>query len=95
MRKRTFKITVCFEARPSGRLRAYSEDVPGLTVSNTYIDRVLEDVPEALSIILSARLDAAVEVEPLGDVREALESNGFIVPQPFVPRPKEYVAICQ
>jgi hypothetical protein len=93
MQKRTFKVTVCFEVRPSGRLRAYSKDVPGLAVSNMHLDRILEDVSDALSIILSARLDAAVEIEPLGDVRDALESNGRVVPQPFVPGPKDYVAI--
>jgi hypothetical protein len=56
VRTRTFKLTVCFEARPDGGLRAYS---------------------------------------PLGDIREALESNDIVTPKAFVPGPREYVAIRQ
>ena len=95
VRTRTFKLTVCFEARPDGGLRAYSDDVPGLVLSSPDIDGVLEDVTEALKIILSERLGANVEVAPLGDIREALESNGIVAPKAFVPGPREYVAIRQ
>lgn len=94
-RRRTFKITVCFESRPDGGLRAYSEDVPGLVLSNTDIDGVLEDVPAALSVILSERLKAEIEVEPLPGIREALEDNGIVAPKGFIPGPREYVAIRQ
>ena len=95
VRTRTFKLTVCFEARPDGGLRAYSDDVPGLVLSSPDIDGVLGDVTEALKIILSERLGANVEVAPLGDIREALESNGIVAPKAFVPGPREYVAIRQ
>ena len=61
---RTFKLTVCFEARPDGGLRAYSDDVPGLVLSSPDVDGVLEDVTEALKFILSERLGADVEVAP-------------------------------
>ena len=61
---RTFKLTVCFEARPDGGLRAYSDDVPGLVLSSPDVDGVLEDVTEALKFILSERLGANVEVAP-------------------------------
>jgi hypothetical protein len=93
MSSRTFKLTVCFEARPDGGLRAYSDDVPGLILSSTDIDGVLEDVTEVLQVILSERLKANIEVEPLGDIREVLESNGIVGPKKFVPGPREYVAI--
>jgi hypothetical protein len=90
-----FKITVCFESRPDGGLRAYSDDVPGLVLSSLDIDGVLEDVPNALSVILSERLNAEIEVEPLPNIREALEDNGIVSPQRFIPGPREYVAIRQ
>jgi hypothetical protein len=93
MPNRTFKITVCFEARPDGGLRAYSNDVPGLVLSSTDIDGVLEDVTKALAVILSERLRADVEVEPLGNIREALENNGIVAPKSLVPGLQEYVAI--
>jgi hypothetical protein len=86
-----FKITVCFESRPDGGLRAYSDDVPGLVLSSMDVDGVLADVTEALKVILSDRLNVDIEVEPLADIREVLENRG-IVPQRFVPGPKEYVA---
>ena len=73
-----FKIIVCFEARPDGGLRAYSNDVPGLVLSSPDIDGVLEDVTEALKVILSERLQAEIDVEPLGDIREALENDGIV-----------------
>jgi hypothetical protein len=95
MLSRTFKITVCFEARPDGGLRAYSDDVPGLVLSSPDIDGVLGDVTQALSVILSERFKANVKVEPLAGIREALESNGVVAPKAFVVGPREYVAIRQ
>lgn len=94
MSDRTFKITVCFEARPDGGLRAYSNDVPGLVLSSTNVDGVLADVTEALSYILSERLHAQIVVRPLEDIRAMLESNGIVGGEtPFPPGSKEYVAI--
>ena len=95
MSPRSFKLTVCFEQRPDGGLRAYSDDVPGLVLSSMDIDGVLEDVAEALKVILSERLHADIEVEPLGNIREALESNGIVAPERIVSGPREYVAIRQ
>jgi hypothetical protein len=95
MAQRIFRLTVCFESRPDGGLRAYSDDVPGLVLSSMDIDGVLEDVTEALKVILSARLNTEVEIEPLGDIREALENDGIVEPRRFIPGPKEYVAIRQ
>jgi hypothetical protein len=92
---RPFKLTVCFESRPDGGVRAYSDDVPGLVLSSANIDGVLEDVTAALKVILTARLGTQIDVAPLGDIREALESNGIVAPKTFVPGPKEYVAIRQ
>jgi hypothetical protein len=89
---RTFKVTVCFESRPDGGLRVYSDDVPGLVLSSMDVDGVLEDVTEALKFILSERLHAQVDVEPLGDIREVLENKKIVEPRGFAPGLKEYVA---
>lgn len=92
MADKTYKITVCFEARPDGGLRAYSDDVPGLVLSSMDIDGVLADVIEALSFILSQKMHQEVQVRPLEDVRAMLENNGVVGPR-AVPGSKEYVAI--
>lgn len=93
MSDRTFKITVCFEPRPDGGLRVYSDDVPGLVLSSTDIDGVLADVTEALSFILSEQMHGKVEVRPLEDIRAMLETNGIVAARRAAPGPKEYVAI--
>lgn len=94
MNNRSFKLTVCFEQRPDGGLRAWSEDVPGLVLSHTDVDGVLDDVTAALKVILSHRFGAEIDVKPLDDIREILEQDGIVAPKGFVPGPKEYVASC-
>ena len=64
-------------------------------LSSTDIEGVLEDVTEALKVILSERLHAEVEIEPLGDIREALEDEGIVEPKTPISGPREYVAIRQ
>jgi hypothetical protein len=95
MSGRTFKITICFESRQDGGLRAYSDDVPGLVLSSTDIDGVIDEVPTVLSVILSDRLGTEIEVKPLASIREALEDNGIVEPRGFIPGPREYVVIRQ
>ncbi|OJU66338.1 MAG: hypothetical protein BGO05_11870 [Rhizobiales bacterium 63-7] len=87
-----FKITVCFEERPGGGLRVWSEDIPGLVLSSSSVDRVLEDVKAALEAIISHDLKEPIVVEPLEDIRRALAREGVIDERPIVPGPKEYVA---
>ena len=94
MSRRPFKVTVCFEQRPDGGLRAWSEDVPGLVLSHTNIDGVLADVTEALKVILSYKFNAEIDVQPLPNMREVLENNGIVAPKNFAPGPREYVATC-
>ncbi|NDV87782.1 hypothetical protein GTW51_13835 [Aurantimonas aggregata] len=83
-----------FESRPDGGLRAWSDDVPGLVLSHTDIDGVLADICPAMETILSARLKAEIEVEPLRNIREILENGGIVEPRSFMPTQKEYVAYC-
>ena len=78
MRDAPTKVTVCFERRPDGGLRVWSEDVPGLVLSHTDVDGVLDDVKDALALILSSRFNETVEVQPLPDLRQALENKGVI-----------------
>ena len=94
MNTRAFKLTVCFEKRADGGLRAWSDDVPGLVLSHLDPDSVLADVPEALKVILSHQWQTDTDVKPLGDIREALERHGVVTPTGFIPDIREYVATC-
>lgn len=93
-KNQAFKITVCFEERPGGGLRAWSDDVPGLVLSHSDVDAVLADVTEGLGTILSHRFGRRIEVRPLPGIREALEDEGIVPPAGFIPGPKDYVATC-
>ncbi len=92
MSTRSFKLTVCFEARSDGGLRAWSDDVPGLVLSHLDADSLLADVPEALKVILSHQWNAEADVRALGDIREALQNHGVIPSQGTDPGFREYVA---
>jgi hypothetical protein len=48
------KITVTFEHRDDGGLRAYSNDVPGFVLSHSDPAKVLADIKPALEGILPA-----------------------------------------
>lgn len=76
-----FKIIVCFERRPDGGLRAWSDDVPGFVLSHHDASALLADITPALDTILSARLGEDVITQPLGDVRAALEDSGVVTPE--------------
>lgn len=65
MPNRAMKVTVTFESRPGGGLRAWSDDVPGLVLSHADVDAVLEDVKTAIEAILSERLHDHEEDRPM------------------------------
>ena len=91
---RYYKVVVCFERRPDGGLRAWSDSVPGFVLSHKDIDLLLADIQPALEFILSERFGANVLAEPLDDLRGELESCGVVDPKaPQLPRQKEYVAL--
>lgn len=92
MAERSLKLTVIFESRPGGGLRVWSDDLPGFVLSHSNIDGVLEDVKRGIETILSHRLGVEIEVEPLGDVREALEFRGVLAHQKVTFGPREFVA---
>ena len=90
-----FKITVNFEGRADGGLRAWSEEIPGLVLSHANVDELLADVPVAIQTIISHMVNREILVSPLGDIRELLEDHGVVAPKVTVPRSRDYVAHCE
>lgn len=90
--RRFFKVVVCFERRPDGGLRAWSEDVPEFVLSHKNVDALLADIKPALEVILSAKFGEDILTEPLVDLREALEERGIIERRAELPLSWEYVA---
>lgn len=86
------KVVVTFERRPDGGLRAYADGVPGFVLSHSDPASLLSDVPSALSVILSARLGADVEMHPLENVETVLENAGVLQPTDSFVNVKEFVA---
>jgi hypothetical protein len=73
-----FKVSVDFERREDGGLRAYSNDVPGFVLSHRDCDAVLGEVVPVLETILSDMFNKPIRVKELHDVRESLEDAGVI-----------------
>jgi hypothetical protein len=48
------RVTVCFERREDGGLRAYSDDIPGLVLSHSDPQKLLADVMPALEVLETA-----------------------------------------
>lgn len=62
-----FKITVCFQEREDGGLRAWSDDVPGFVLSHPDPQALIDDIEPALETILTAVHGTRVLVAPLLD----------------------------
>ena len=62
---RTFKVVLKLEWRDDGGLRVWSDDVPGLVLSNADPRRVIADIAPALETILSHVLGRRVEARRL------------------------------
>lgn len=89
VRQEFVKITVNFETREDGGLRAWSDDVPGFVLSHSDCEALMADVQPALEVILSARFDTPVHVEKL------LEASAVLQPvaDPCLPPTRrEYVS---
>ncbi|MEO8927306.1 MAG: hypothetical protein ABI306_09095 [Caulobacteraceae bacterium] len=67
-RSQQFKVTVKFERRGDGGLRAWSPDVPGLVLSNLDPDKVMADIEPAMEAILSERLGCKVRAHRLAKI---------------------------
>ena len=91
-RHKMLKITVHFERRVDGGLRAWSDDVPGFVLSHSDPLLVLDDVEPALETILAARYECKVVVCPLSPPEEfSLEPELFVEPH-MIPSQREYAS---
>lgn len=89
-RDRYIKVSVIFERRPDGGLRAYSDDVPGLVLSGHDANAVFEDVIPAIEVLLLENSGIKAKFKPVMGLRAALENDGFLPPKNTETR--EYVA---
>lgn len=94
MSNKPFKVTVCFEGREDGGLRAWSPDLPGFVLSHRNVDALLADVEPVLKELLRFQLETDVSVERLESLREALEDSGVVSPHAAPGEKKEYLAYC-
>ncbi len=72
-RRQTLKIEVFFDFRDDGGLRAWSPDVPELVLSHSDPRKVIDDVPAALEMILSAKFDCAIRIDVDGDTTSVID----------------------
>lgn len=61
----TFKVVVRVERRSDGGLRVWSDDIPGLVLSNRDPHKVMADIVPAIEAILSEALGCKVEASQL------------------------------
>lgn len=66
-------ITVKFETRPGGGLRAWSDDLPGFVLSHSDANAVLADVEPVLSVMLSELYGRHIRVERAETPRDEAE----------------------
>ena len=89
-----FKFDVIFEKREDGGLMAYSEDVPGFTLSHSDSCAVFNDVKPSLEFILSKMYKSRVVVAPLHAIRSDLVRDGFVQDVTDIPVGRqEYVVV--
>lgn len=87
-----FKVTVTFEPREDGGVRAYSADVPGLVLSSRNVAGLIDDVPTVLQVCLSHQFQEQVLVEPLADIHQIVRDRFASPEMTAAPGPKEFVA---
>lgn len=68
-------IAVDFQQREGGGLRASSPDVPGLILSSSNVDALLNDVAPAIEHILKMNYGLDVEMRPLTEFKTFLASR--------------------
>jgi hypothetical protein len=90
--RRFFKLVVCFERRPDGRLRAWNEDVPEFVLLCENVEVLLADIRPAFEIMLLTKFGENIVAEPLVDLCEALEERGIVERRAELPLRWEYVA---
>src|SRR5215468_7375473 len=79
-RDQSIKVTVHFERREDGGLTVWSDDLPGLTLSNRDPALVLKDVKPAIEGLVTDILGKRVRVEPLVALHEVLHPETTVKP---------------
>ena len=72
------KVTVTFERRDDGGLRVWSDDVPGLLLSNPDANAVIGDVIPALETLFKHNRHMDVQFAPVTDVHSYLKEAGVL-----------------
>ncbi|WP_370030669.1 hypothetical protein [Qipengyuania mesophila] len=80
------KLTVRFEKRDDGGLRAWCDDLPGFVLSHSDAQAVIRDVEPALEAMLAAKYECKVRVYPLTqpekfDLTPELSIPAFMIPK--------------
>jgi hypothetical protein len=92
----SYKVTVCLE-KDGDRIRAWSDDVPGLVLSSTDVRGLLADVVTALELILSEKFKVDIKVQELVSIEDAMRNShdaDTIPHAAFLSAAREYVAFC-
>jgi|GEM_PF-5680507 len=82
------RVSVIFEKRSDGGLRAHSDDVPGFVLSSDDQEKVLADVAPALAVIISELVGRAVSVHLLEPWQKFQRGEEFV---PFTGEGRETV----
>lgn len=102
----SFKIVLKIQRRADGGVRIWSDDVPGLVLSNKDPQKVLDDIKPALEAILSEAMGCQITAhalhrfphlaKPAAEPRRAVAKRREpVLPSFFSPRRKtlEYAAL--
>jgi hypothetical protein len=90
----TYKVVLHLERRWDGGLRVWSDDVPGLVLSNRDCSKVYADIKPALEFILTEALGFRVEAHLLGRLNIESKADSHL-PPPIIeghPGTLEYAA---
>ena len=94
VRQHMLKLTVMFDRREDGGLRAWSDDLPGFVLSSADAEAVICDVEPALAAMLSAKYGCEVKVFSLATPEQFDTTPDFSIPAFMIPS-REYASqIC-
>lgn len=83
MEEATIKVVIRVQRRSDGGLRVWSDDVPGLVLSNKDPQKVLADIKPALEAILSEAFGCKVQAHQLSRMPAAKPQQKFAIPKAF------------
>lgn len=77
---RYLKVTVIFEPRGDGGLRAYSEDAPGLVLSGSDSEALYNDMIPSLETLFEHNRGIRLKFAPTAEMATILNKGGFLPP---------------